>query len=239
MNDLKIYFDNTQKPWGKLFYRIIWEQLSFAKSLKLLDFGSGFGITANQMAASNDVTAVEPNRKMCEMSIRDNHYTQIIGGIETLNEFPNESIDLIICHNVLEYVDNKEEYITKFCQLLKTGGKLSLVKHNHSGRIMHKVVFENDITQAKQLMDGSPAIAQNFGEIKYYDMADIDQWGRMFHLKQLDNLGVRAFFALNPDNSIRYNENWINSMYELELKASKMEEFRNVAFFNHVFLEKL
>ena len=239
VTDLKIYLDNTQKPWGKLFYKIVWEQLSFVKSLKLLDFGSGFGITASHMAAFNEVLAIEPNKQMCEMSFKDNEYSQIVGGIEVLSKIPKRSYDLIICHNVLEYVDNKNDYISAFSELLKIGGKLSLIKHNHTGRVMQKVIFENDIEQALQLINGETAFAQNFGEIKYYDFLEIDKWINMYGFKIIDTLGIRTFFALHPDNSIRQNEKWLKSMFELELRSSRMEEFKNIAFYNHVILEKV
>lgn len=239
LTDLEVYFDNTQKPWGRLFYDIVWEQLSFAKSLKILDFGSGFGITANHMASFNEVLAIEPNEQMCKMGIKNNEYSQIIGGIESLNKIPKESYDLIICHNVLEYVDKKDDYISAFSRLLKLGGKLSLIKHNHTGRVMQKAVFENNIELALQLINGETAFAQNFGEIKYYGLLEIDGWINSYNLKLIDNLGIRTFYALHPDNSVRENEKWIKSMYELELRVSRMKEFIDIAFFNHVIFEKV
>lgn len=46
-NDLQNYLENMQKPWGVLFYRVVWEQLSQISNCKILDFGSGFGFTTN------------------------------------------------------------------------------------------------------------------------------------------------------------------------------------------------
>jgi len=239
MTNLEIYFDTTQKPWGKLFYKLVWEQLLFAKEMKILDFGSGFGITADYMATFNEVLAIEPNKQMCDMGTRNNEYTQIIGGIEAIIQIPKESYDLIICHNVLEYVDNKDDYISTFSELLKTGGKLSLIKHNRAGRIMHKAIFENDIEEALRLISGETAIAQNFGEIKYYNSSLIDKWVSLYKLKIIDTFGIRTFFSLHPDNSIRESEQWLESMFELESKSSRIKEFIDIAFFNHIILEKV
>ena len=65
-NKLKNYHENTEKPWSKLFYKMVWYQLGNQSSKNILDFGSGFGITANHLAANNTVTAIEPNIEMIE-----------------------------------------------------------------------------------------------------------------------------------------------------------------------------
>lgn len=60
------YYDNLQKPWSRLFYEIITMQLDFAKNLRILDFGSGFGVLACALAANNEVVAIEPNKDMVQ-----------------------------------------------------------------------------------------------------------------------------------------------------------------------------
>ena len=237
-DELKTYYDDTQKPWGKLFYKIIWEQLSFAQSMKVLDFGSGFGITTAYLASKNDVTAIEPNKIMCEKGIKNEDYKLIIGGLNELAGFANETFDLIICHNVLEYIDNKDDYIAEFCRLLKVGGRLSLIKHNRMGRVFHKVAFENNLSEALQVINGEAVSAKCFGEIKYYDKDDLAKWSENYGLKHIDSFGIRTFFALHSDNTVRFGDEWFDYMYELEVKASSVGEFRDVAFYNHVILEK-
>lgn len=222
-----------------MFYRIVWEQLSFVKSLKILDFGSGFGITASHMAADNHVVAIEPDRCMCDMRIKENDYIQINGDIEKLKEFNDENFDLIFCHNVFEYVENKDAHMRAFTRLLKSGGKLSLIKHNHFGRIMQRIAHDNDLKTAMGLLNGEPAYAQNFGEIRYYDLSDIINWQQAYKYRQAENYGIRTFFALNSDDIIKSDENWLDSMFELEIKASRIAEFRNIAFFNHLILQKM
>lgn len=50
--------------------------------------------------------------------------------------------------------------------------------------------------------------------------------------------GIRAFFGLSSNNEIKYSEEWYEPMLELETKASTMDEFKKVAFFNHLIFEK-
>ena len=57
--------DITDLPaWERLFKKIVWKQLGDMEGKKILDFGSGEGITANHFAEKNDVTAIEPSKEM-------------------------------------------------------------------------------------------------------------------------------------------------------------------------------
>ena len=63
---------------------------------KILDFGSGIGVTANYLAEHNDVTAIEPDEDSVKERWADNQYTQIIGSANELRRFADESFDMII-----------------------------------------------------------------------------------------------------------------------------------------------
>ena len=57
--------DITDLPaWERLFKKIVWKQLGDMEGKKILDFGSGEGITANHFAEKNDVTAIEPSKEI-------------------------------------------------------------------------------------------------------------------------------------------------------------------------------
>ena len=48
------YLNTVNAPCGKLFYKLVWHNID-CKGKKILDFGSGFGITADYFAKNNDV----------------------------------------------------------------------------------------------------------------------------------------------------------------------------------------
>lgn len=236
MTDLEIYLNNTREPWGLLFYRMVWEQLSFAKGLRVLDFGSGFGITADHLAKNNDVTAVEPLREMTVMTSKAHDFTQIIGDISALREMPDGIFDLIVCHNVLEYAVEREDILKEFSRLLKSGGTLSVVKHHHPGRIMHKVVFENALDEVIGLLHGDEVQVRNFGTVHYYENEDLVRWGK--GLSVSNTMGVRAFWGLPKDNSIKYNPAWQDKMLQIELTVCEQPPYRDIAIFQHILLKK-
>lgn len=233
-DELQTYFDNTKLPWGVLFYRMVLEQLENPKGLRILDFGSGFGITADALAADNEVIAVEPYQRMTEMLPKQHDFRQIIGDIQALAEFPDESFDLILCHNVLEYAPERKEIVDAFVRLLKKGGTLSVVRHNHPGRIMQKVVFEQALDEAKALLQGGSISVRNFGEVHYYPPEDLEREGLV--IKEIQ--GIRIFWALQPYNESKKEKAWQDQIFEIEQMVCRDEPYKSIAMFQHVFLTK-
>lgn len=222
--------------WERLLKRILWEQLGDIQGKKILDFGSGEGITANHFAANNTVVAVEPSGDMLKNAWKDNEYTQIVGGIAELEKMKDESFDMIICHNVLEYVDDKAQVVNELARLLKKGGRLSVVKHNRAGRVMQMAVLLDDMDKANDLLDGKNSTASKFGAIRYYEDEDIEKWNN--HLKIIDTYGIRTFWDLQQNQEKHDTEEWQVQMMQLEMRVSQLEEYRKIAFFHHLLIEK-
>lgn len=228
------YFDYVNQPWGRLFYLCAWKQLPELKEKKILDFGSGFGITAEYLAENNEVIAVEPSEDMLKIGFKDNHtYKQIVGSLEELKQFDDETFDCIICHNVFEYVDDRNIILEEFSRILKKDGFVSIIKHNRAGRIMQKAVFDYDINAVKELLNGNHNISRNFGEIKDYE--DKDLLTDEFKIDK--SYGICTFYGLQ-ENKIKYQKDWTETMLDIEMSVSESEEFRSIAFFHHLILRK-
>lgn len=160
----------TELPaWERLFKRIVWMQIGEIKGKRILDFGSGEGITANHFARKNEVIAVEPSEEMLVNAWKDYPYEQIIGDVNALSAFEDNFFDIIICHNVLEYIDDKTKVIKALTRVLKQDGILSIAKHNRPGRVVQMAVLLDDFEKANALLDGKNNTASKFGNIRYYE----------------------------------------------------------------------
>lgn len=227
------YLDYVHAPWGKLFYELAWHNIE-CRGKRILDFGSGFGNTANHFAEYNSVVAVEPNKDMLEHRFIDNDYEQIVGDIEDVKNMPSQSFDVIICHNVMEYLNNREEVLFEFNRLLKANGYISIIKHNRAGKIMQKAVFENNIDEALKLLVGEKAESVHFGTINEYDNCELEKYCK--GMLKIDKIyGLRIFYALQR-NEFKVGDGWFGNMYTLECKAEEIPEFRDIAFFHHIIL---
>lgn len=152
--------------WEYLMKQLMWRQMGEIRGKKILDFGSGIGVTANHLAEHNEVIAVELDEESVKERWADHPYTQLIGSTDELRRFEDEEFDMIVCHNVLEYAQDREDIVKEFARILKPDGKLSIVKHNRAGRVMQMVVLLNNFEHAYSLLDGKDGVASRYGVIR-------------------------------------------------------------------------
>ena len=227
---------NQLPTWEKLAKEIIWQQIGKIKGKTILDFGSGTGITADYFATNNQVTALEPSVDMLAQQVNKNGYRQIVGSTDEMKKLSSDSFDYILCHNVLEYADDREIIVGEFHRLLKKKGKLSIVKHNRNGRVMQMVVLLNNFDEANNLLDGQNSNAQQCGTINYYDDCDVSNWCSGLILQQ--SYGLRTFWDLQQNQEIQKDEEWQNKMIDIEMRVSQNPDFQKIAFFHHLIFEK-
>ncbi len=234
--DMRDYYNYTIAPIGKLFYATVHEQLGDLKDKKILDFGSGFAFTTDFLAKNNDVTAVEPDESMVNASRCTNKYKLIYGSIEEIKKLDSESFDIIICHLVLEYMQERAELLSEFCRLLKKDGFVSVVRHNKPGRIIQAVVQDYDIVDAKRLLKGENSVSPAFGEIDDYENEDLETWANN-KLQIKKTYGVRSLASLHGEN-LQNSEGWLENMIEMERELLQHKLYADIAYFNHVILVK-
>ena len=222
--------------WERLFKKIVWNQLGDLEGKKILDFGSGEGITANHYAGNNYVTAIEPSEEMLSNAWKDNEYIQIVGDINALSAFEDESFDMIICHNVLEYIDDKETVVKSLARVLKKDGVMSIAKHNRAGRVMQMAVLLDDFEKANALLDGENSTASKFGAIRYYEDEDISKWEPRLIISEI--FGIRTFWDLQQNQEKHSDEDWQDKVMQLEMRVAQIPEYREIAFFHHLMLKK-
>jgi len=224
-------------PWDVLMKRMVWKQIGEIENKKVLDFGSGTGVTANHYAKKNIVIAIEPSEEAINARWQENSYKQYLGSTDKLRELPSESFDIILCHNVLEYALDREEILSEFARLLKPDGFISLVKHNRPGRVMQMVVLLNNFEHASELLDGKAGESGQYGAIHYYEDSDIEKW--CHDLKITKTLGMRTFWDLQQNQECHKDAGWQEKMLQMEHRVEDVEEYKQIAFFHHLTIRKL
>lgn len=241
-NYLDYFKEVDQTPWGKLFYKLLWHQLDpYIKDHdeKILDFGSGFGKTSNHFASMADVTAYEPNEEMLKISYRSHVYKQISGNIEEFsNQVKNDKFDLIMIHNVLEYVPDIAKTISTLSSLLKTDGKISIVKHNLLGHVFARAVLNDDPRNALLAYQGSKITSKNFGHIHVYPNQQLEVMLKSNDMSIDSIRGIRTVFGLSNNQKIKEEASWQDAMFELESELENDAVAKQTAFFQHIMAVK-
>ena len=233
--DIQQYKQMLEQPWGKIQYEITFAQLVHLKNKKILDFGSGLGLVSQFLGENNEVVAIEPEKEM--LFAYSNHtYEKILGSLEQVEKFEAESFDIVLCHNVLEYIEenNREKYLSEFKRVLKRDGKLSIIKHNQVGKIMQAVVFSNDVDQALDLLKGNEFRSVSFNSGTTYT---IDKLLEMSKMKLVKYQAIRTFYSLQM-NEVKTQDKWIEKMTEMELSVCDLYPYKDISFLQHVWLMK-
>ncbi len=238
-DSIEDYRNLIEQPWGKMFYDMIFRQLDLSKDkkLKILDYGAGFCVTARYYAESHNVTAYEPNPEMFEKRVEGDYKL-----ITTQNDFKileEHSFDVVICHNVLEYVSSPTEILNELIKYLKPNGILSIVKHNLKGRILAQAIYSDDPAGALSLLKSQSDNGNNlFGKRGTYDNEMLLRFAECNGLVCKDIFGIRTFFAVSANFEIKYTEEWYKGMLELEMQTCDIDEYKNVSFFHHLIFKK-
>lgn len=164
---------------------------------------------------------------------------QIIGNIEQLKMQEDNSFDVVVCHNVFEYAQERQAIFKEFYRVLKPNGLISIVKHNHHGRVIQKAVFENNLDEALSILNGGSVNVPNFSEVTYYDINNLiaSLGSNLITIEKI--LGIRTFWALQQNNEAKFDPTWQDKMFQLEMKVCDIEDYINISFFNHILLRKI
>ncbi len=154
-------------PAGSARTAVVWEVLSAVlaeagRDLHVVDAGGGTGGFAVPLAAAGHrVTVVDPSpdslaalqRRAAEGGLSD----RVTGVQGDLTELPGlvdaGSVDLLLCHSVLELVDDPAEALAGIVGVLRPGGRLSLLAANRAAAVLARALAGRPDEAARALSD--------------------------------------------------------------------------------------
>jgi len=132
--------------------------------LRVLDVGGGTGGFAVPLAQRGHiVTVVDPSPDALALLARRAHAAGVpdaVSGVQgdgdrLTDVVPADSADLVLCHHVLEFVDEPASAITALATCLRSGGWLSLLTANQAAAVLSRAVGGRP-DEALALLDGQP-----------------------------------------------------------------------------------
>ncbi|WP_435218953.1 class I SAM-dependent methyltransferase [Streptomyces sp. bgisy034] len=241
------------RPRASLRTAVVWEVLQDAldrrvkatgrQALDVLDTGGGSGNFAVPLARlGHRVTVVDPSpnalfaleRRAAEAEVAD-RVKGVQGDAHGLFDVAERGgYDVVLCHGVLEYVDDPAEGIRNAVAALRSEGVLSLLAAGLGGAVLAR------------------ALAGHFKEAKQALEDPDGRWGqgdpmpRRFTAEQLTELvegaglrvgavhGVRVFADLVPGVLVDTEPGALEALLKLEEAAAELSAFHSVATQLHV-----
>jgi SAM-dependent methyltransferase len=170
-------------------------------ALDIVDVGGGTGGFAVPFAAlGHHVTVVDPSpdalaaaqRRAAEMRV---DLTAVQGEADGLDGLAGpESADLVICHNVLEYVDSPPAAMAAIARVLRPGATVSVLAANAVSAVLQRALAGR-YGEALRLLDDGGAGA---GVPRRFTLAGLTSLLDGAGLRAGDAHGIRVFAGLLP-----------------------------------------
>jgi S-adenosylmethionine-dependent methyltransferase len=236
----------AQHRRGDVRTHVVWEALRTTlqrqqaaapeRALDVLDLGGGTGGFAVRVAAAGHrVTVVDPSpdalaslaRRAAESEVSDRVRGVQGDAADLLDVVPPRSADVVLCHGVLEVVDDPEQAVRGVGSVLRTGGRLSLLVAQRHAVVLARVVAGH-LGDAERLLaaaDEGPsgATPRRFTEAELTALLT----GTGFDVETVH--GIRVFTDIVPGAIVDAEPGTVDALLRLEADAAERPEYRSLA----------
>lgn len=202
-------------------------------SLDVLDIGGGTGGFAVRVAElGHRVTVVDPSPDALASLARRAQESDVEvaarqGDLGSLGQ-PEASMDLVLCHGVLEVVDDPGAALAGLQRVLRPGGRLSLLVAQRNAAVVARAMAGHFAQAAELLEDGRrPSPGGRSGHRFSVDEISAAVAGAGFEVDAVH--GVRVFADLVPGSLLDLEPGAATALVDLERKVSARPDFLPLA----------
>ncbi|GGQ17388.1 methyltransferase [Streptomyces roseolilacinus] len=249
---------DPQRPRASLRTAVVWDVLAEAldrraeatgkDSLDVLDTGGGSGNFAVPVARlGHRVTVVDPSpnalfaleRRIAEAGVAD-RVRGVQGDIHDLFDVVGRGgFDAVLCHGVLEYVDDPAEGVRHAVEALRPGGVLSLLAAGLGGAVLARALAGHFNQALRALTDPAGSWGEGDAVPRRFTAEQLTEAVRAAGVEIGAVHGVRVFADLVPGVLVDTEPGAIDALNRLEAAAAELPAFHSVATQLHVLGEKL
>lgn len=251
-DDLDAWRHNQDRPWNRLRYlqvaanlrRLIGEGAGW----RVLDIGGGDGRDALPMAqAGHDVTVLdsspimlaEARRRAEEVGVGAAIHTQFVDVADGELSTAPASFDLVICHNLLQYLPNPAHLLRAAADALCMGGWFSLLIPNPASEALRLALRQHDLSTARASLNAATHRNQFYGvDVRLYRLAELQEMLSAAGLKPVDYLGVRCVNDYIDDDDYKFSASGFEQLVALEEAMSVRSPYRDIARFWQILAHK-
>jgi S-adenosylmethionine-dependent methyltransferase len=211
-------------------------------SLHALDIGCGTGVTALRLAGLGvRVTLLDSSPAMLniargaaiELGVADKISPQEGTADQLASLFHGGTFDLIVCHNVLEYVDDPAAVLFGAASLLRDSSSLlSVLVRNRAGEVFKAAIQGGDLEAAEDALTsewGQESLYR--GKVRLFTLEKVREMLKASSFRVVAERGVRVVSDYLPSRVSRRDD--YERIFELERKLGVRAEFAPAARYTH------
>lgn len=208
------------------------------RPLVALDLGGGTGAMTLRLARLGvHVTLLDSSVPMLDLA---KHVAEKAGVTERIvlkhgdaaklaDSFKPKSFDVILCHNILEFVEDPYEVLRNAARILRDQSSIiSVLVRNQAGEALKAAIQGGDLAAAERNLTADWGDESLYGERV-----------RLFSPKSLQSMLIRASLAVTVERGVRVISDYLpptvsrideyDRIFELERKLGQRPEFAAVA----------
>ncbi len=203
-----------------------------------LDIGCGTAVTALSLARLGfHVTLLDSSQAMLNLARRAARSAGISDGVDFhLGDaaqlsalFPDLSFDVVLCHNMLEYLDDPASVLRAAARALRDDSAiLSIVVRNQAGEVLKAAIQVGDLAAAEKNLTAEWGVESLYGgAVRLFTPAEVSAMLNASSLCLVAQRSIRVLSDYLPPSISRSSE--YVRILELERKLGTRPEFAAVA----------
>ncbi|MEV0263859.1 methyltransferase domain-containing protein [Streptomyces sp. NPDC050617] len=232
-------------PWGRLRYSIAEANLlghlggPGGDPLRILDLAGGDGGDAIRLAArGHHVTIVDYAPAMLAAArerAEAGGVTELIDCVEAdATDLPRDladgEFDVVLCHNLLQYVDDVPGTLAAALAPLKPGGLISVMAINRHSAPLNITVREGDPAAALAALETDQARTRMFDSaLTLHTAEEIIPSLRKLGCRDIAHYGIRSFCDYITDDARKYEPDFYADLERLELATTARPPYMHTA----------
>ena len=211
-------------------------------SLRVLDIGCGTGAIAIRLAQLGfQVTLLDSSQAMLDIARRaaldagvgETVDLQLRDAAQLAIFLPACSFDVILCHNVLEYVDDPASVLRGAASLMRgSSAVLSILVRNHAGEVLKAAIHAGNLTAAEKNLSSEWGEESLYGgAVRLFTPDSLQLLLKSASLQEIAERGVRVVSDYLPSKVPRTHE--YDRILNLERKLGSEPAFAAIARYTH------
>jgi len=245
--DADRYASYLKTAAGRLRSELAWENLRTllpgnASKRRALDVGGGTGSASVKLAEMGfEVVLLDSSNEMLGIARQQAHAGGVAARIsfrhvdagQLAELFAGDSFDVVVCHNLLEYVEEPARTVRDIARLLCNGALVSVLVRSRAGEVLRAAIKSADWALATANLSAETVVDSLFGEpVRVFAATDVHEMLARTGLEVVAEHGVRVFsdyLGLENPADEAYRQ-----VFELEMKLGARPEFAAVACYLQV-----
>jgi phosphoribosylformimino-5-aminoimidazole carboxamide ribotide isomerase len=230
--------------WAKFSYELVENNLKKhipvdSPPMRILDAGGGNGLDSLALARMNHhLDIVDVSQLMLDDANANAALAGVSGRVTTHamdimsigNKFSEDEFDMILCHNVAQFVDDIEPLCEVLFRVLKPDGVLSLIVPNQYSLPYQAAFLNGDLDEAYELLDQERQHNPVFDvDVHEFRADNLIEWFTQNGYLVENHYGIRCLYNYWGTNEKKSDARVYEKLKRLEFALTEREPYKHTA----------